>query len=64
MAAIKKRGVRHIDRLMQVFLEIAEDTNQDAQARLAAAKEASTLVKARKSSTHDKKKQAIQKMLG
>lgn len=64
MGAIKKRGIRHIDRLMQVFLEIAEDVNQDASDRLAAAKEASTIIKARKPSPHDKKKQAIKKMLG
>lgn len=64
MTARKRPGVRHVDRLMQVLLEIAEDPNQDAHDRLAAAKEATTIIKNRRSPTHDKKKKAIEKMIG
>lgn len=64
MAYEPKRGVKHIDRLMHVLLEIAENPSEDPINRLAAAKEAATLVKVRKPPKHDKKKLAIQKMMG
>jgi len=64
MAYEPKRGVKHIDRLMHVLLEIAENPAEDPMNRLAAAKEAATLVKVRKPPKHDKKKLAIQKMMG
>lgn len=64
MAYEKKRGVKHVDRLMHVLLEIAENPSEDPMNRLAAAKEAATLVKNRRAPKHDKKKAAIQRMLG
>jgi hypothetical protein len=60
----KQQGIRHADRLIHVLLEIAENDNLDASTRLDATEQAAVLLGRRKSYKQDKKKAAIQKMLG
>lgn len=60
----KRKGVRHIDRLLQVLLAVAEDTDQDARTRLEASKQALTVLQRRNPPKRDKKKEAIEKMIG
>lgn len=60
----KQKGVRHSDRLLRVLLGIAENNNEDARTRLDAAKLAEAILVKRAPPRRDKKKEAIEKMIG